>query len=71
MIKAKVSQNLISFITVRRGNWVIKVSVYKNTYVLIVAQNYFERNKFFVKQFLNHNDAADYIELIAKEDEDD
>ena len=71
MIKAKVSPNLISFITVRRGNWVMKVSVYKAKLVLIVAQNIFDRDKFFVKQFLDHNDAADYIEMIAKEDEDE
>jgi hypothetical protein len=71
MIKASLTPNLLSFITVRRGNWVVKVSVYKTSYILVVGQNIFDRDSFFVKQFTNHNDAADYIELIAKKDEDE
>jgi hypothetical protein len=71
MMKAKVSHNLISFVTVRRGNWIMKISIFKNRYVLLVAQNYFNAGKFFVKQFTDHNAAADFIETIAKEDIED
>lgn len=71
MLKAKVSPNLISFVTVRRGNWILKVSAFKAKYVLIVGQHYYEQSQFFIKQFLTHNDAADFIDAIVKEESED
>jgi hypothetical protein len=65
MMKAKLSPNLISFVTVRRGNWVLKVSVYKNKQIMVVGQDYFDLDKIVVKTFLNQNEAADFIEYLA------
>jgi hypothetical protein len=67
MIKAQMSPNLISFLAIRRGDWVIKVSVYRNKEVLLLAQNYFDKDRFIIEHFSNHDDAADYIECLAKD----
>lgn len=68
MIKAKVSPNLVSFVTVRRGNWVLKISVFKTSNVLVVGQHYFAKDQFFVRQFLGHDAAADFIDALVKEE---
>ena len=66
-MNAKISPNLISFITVRRGEWILKVSVYKNKQIMVVAYNVFDFN-LVAKTFLNQNDAAEFIETLVVED---
>lgn len=70
MMKAKVSPNLISFVTIRRGNWVMKISVYKTKWVMLIAQHYYDKEKFVIKQFLDHNEAASFIDFLAESDND-
>lgn len=70
-MRAKIAPNLISFSTVKRGDWIIKVSVFKTHNVLLVAQHYYDTHRFLVKQFSKQNDAADFIELLVKEDENE
>jgi len=67
MMKAKLSPNLISFVTVRRGEWILKVSVFKNRQIMIVAQHCFDMEKLVVKYFTNQNTAADFIEQLVIE----
>jgi len=67
MMKARVSPNLISFVTIRRGDWIMKISVYKTKDILLVAQHYFENEKFQVVHFSNQDDAAIYIDKLAEE----
>jgi hypothetical protein len=45
----------------------MKISVYKTKEVLVVAQHYFETEKFDIRHFHNQNEAADYIEFLAKD----
>ena len=68
MMKAKITPNLISFVTVRRGDWIIKVSVYKTKVVLVVAQNYYATEQIIIKHFAHQNDAADFIENLVTEE---
>lgn len=70
-MKAKVSPNLISFVTIRRGDWIMKISVYKGRWVLIIAQHYYDKEKFIVKQFPDHNEAASFIDFLAESDNED
>jgi hypothetical protein len=67
-MKAKLSPNLISFVLIRRGDWVMKISVYKTKEVLVVAQHYFDTLKFIIRHFNDQNEAADYIEKLANEE---
>jgi len=68
MMKAKLSQNLISFVTVRRGEWVLKVSVYKSKQIMVIAQHCYELEKMIIRCFSDSNAAADFIELLVIED---
>jgi len=68
MMKAKISPNMISFVTVKRGDWIIKVSVYKTKQIMVVAQNCYEMENIFIKYFTNQNDAAEFIEKLVIED---
>ena len=67
-MKAKVSPNLISYVTVRRGDWVMKVSVFKNKNVLVIAQNYYATEQIMIKHFADQNTASDYIENLIKDE---
>ena len=68
MMKVKVSPNLISFVTIRRGNWTMKISVYRTKEVLVLAQHYFEIERFIVNQFTNQEEAAAFLDMLASED---
>jgi hypothetical protein len=65
-MKPKSHQNLVSFVPVRRNNWVIKVSVFKNKNVLVVSRHYFDLDKVEVYFFPDQDLAADYIEQLAE-----
>lgn len=66
MMKAKVSPNLISFVTIRRGNWIMKISVYKTQEILVIAQHYYETEKFMIRHFSDQNEAARFIDELAE-----
>jgi hypothetical protein len=67
-MKAKITQNMISFITVRRGEWILKISVYKTKQVMVVAQNYFDPECLLIRFFVDQNIAADFIEQLVNEE---
>jgi hypothetical protein len=68
-MNAKISPNLISFVCIRRGDWLIKISVYKKKDVLVVAQHIFDTEKMVIKQFTHQDEAADFINMIVEKDE--
>lgn len=68
MMKAKLFPNMISFVAVRRGEWILKVSVYKNKQIMIIAFNYYDMEKLKINFFTNQNDAADFIEQLVIEE---
>ena len=68
MMKAKLSPNLISFVTVRRGEWILKVSVYKNKQIMVIAHHCYELEHLIIRYFTDQNSAADFIELLVIED---
>lgn len=67
-MKAKLSPNMISFVTVRRGDWVLKISVFKNKQIMVVAQHCYEYERTLVRFFTDQNYAADFIEQLVIED---
>jgi hypothetical protein len=67
-MKSKISKDLISFVTIRRGNWIMKISVYRTKEVLVLAQHYFEIERFIVNQFINQEEAAAFLDMLASED---
>jgi hypothetical protein len=68
-MKAKLSPNLISYVAIRRGNWILKISVYKHKTVLVVAQNYYDTEKIELRHFNNQEAAANFIDLLISNEE--
>jgi hypothetical protein len=66
-MKAKLSPNLISFFLVRRGNWMLKVSVYKNKQILVLMQHVYDMDNIIMQYFNDQNQAADFIEYMIEE----
>ena len=66
-MRAKITENLISFVLVRRGEWLLKVSVYKNKTIMIVAQHCYEMENMVIRFFTNQHHAADFIETLVEE----
>lgn len=64
MQKSKIYGKLISFIPVRRGNWVIKASVFKDKYVLLVMVNS-STAEFCTRHFDNQHEAVDWIDMVV------
>jgi len=67
-MRAKLSPNMISFVTVRRGEWILKISVFKNRQIMVVAQHCYELERLIIKFFTDQNTAADYIEQLVIEE---
>lgn len=65
MQKVRVSKDLISFIPIRRGDWVMKISLYKDKYVLVYAFN-IATGHMTLRQFADHNEAAAFIDFLAE-----
>jgi hypothetical protein len=68
MMKAKLTPNLISFFLVRRGSWLLKVSVFKHKQIMVIAQNVYEQDRTIVQVFPNETLAANFIEFLVSED---
>ena len=61
-------KNLVSHLPIRRGNWILQVSVFKTANVLVIYNHYYEKEKFGIVHFDNCDNASDFIEkLILQE----
>ena len=67
-MKTKITKNLVSFPTVRRGNWQLKASIYKDSQVLLVANN-MVTDGFIIRVFDNDDEASKFINFIVDKDE--
>jgi hypothetical protein len=65
-MKAKITENLISFILVRRGEWFLKVSVHKNSTIMVIAQHCYDMESTVIRFFTNQHIAADFIEKLVE-----
>ena len=66
-MKAQVPKNLVSFPTIRRGNWQLKASVYKDCQFLVVANN-MVTDAFVIRTFDNDDDASKFINFLIDKD---
>jgi hypothetical protein len=66
-MKARLSPNLISFVLVRRGDWLLKVSVYKSKTILVIAHHIIDLDRVVVRFFIDQNVAADFIENLVED----
>jgi hypothetical protein len=64
-MKSKMLKDIVTFQTVRRGNWLLKVSVYKDKFVLVVAQHYFYQEQVITRYFNNFIEATNFVEYLV------
>lgn len=67
MEKLNTIKDLTSYVTVRRNNWTLKVSVYKETSILILYQHCYD-DTFGARHFNAYNKAADFIDELIEKD---
>lgn len=66
-MKTKISKNLVSFPNVRRGNWHVKVSIYKDEQLMVVA-NHLLLELCVVRYFDSNAEAIEFINFIVEKD---
>lgn len=66
-MKAKMYHNLVSFQLVRRMNWLLKISTYKDRYVGVVAQHIYD-GQVVIRHFNDFNKASDFIEWLIEQE---
>ncbi len=62
----KVFDKLVTMNTVRRGNWLIKISIF-NGQILLIASHLLDLEKVEVKTFWKSQDVYNYIEFLIKD----
>lgn len=62
----KVFDKLVTMNTVRRGNWLIKVSIL-NGQILLVASHLLDLEKIEVKTFWKSHEVHNFIEHLLKD----
>jgi hypothetical protein len=65
--KASYYNNHVCFTAVRRGDWLLKVSVSPKRVVMIIA-THVTGEMFTTKYFTDYNEATDWIERIVTPD---
>jgi hypothetical protein len=63
--KLKLSPNLTSYVPVRRGNWIFKVSAYRNKQIMIIVQHFYDADRFETRFFTDELDAVKYIDFLT------
>lgn len=67
-MKTKIENNLVSFPTIRRGNWQLKASLYRGMQFLVVANN-MVTGTFVIRTFDNDEDASKFINFLIDKDD--
>lgn len=67
-MKTRISKNLVSFSTIRRGNWQIKLSIYKDKQLLLYAMHIISEES-LLKVFYDNDEAAIFINFLAERDD--
>jgi len=63
----KVNKKLVTLAPVRRGDWLIKLSVL-NGQILLVASHLIDLEKIEVNTFYNPQSVFDFIEFLVKDE---
>lgn len=67
-MKAKLTKDMVSFQLVRRKDWLIKVSVYRDKFILLVAQHCFYHEQIITRYFTDFNEASNFIDYLIEQD---
>lgn len=66
--KASVFPNMVTYVPIRRRDWVLKISIYKDDSILIVGYNVYTFAA-IVRQFDNADLAASFVDFLIEQEE--
>jgi hypothetical protein len=66
--KASVFPNMVTYVPIRRRDWVLKISIFKNNSILVIGYNVFTFSS-IVRQFDNADLAASFIDFMVEQEE--
>lgn len=61
-------KSLVSHLPVRRGDWILQVSIFKNMNVMVIYNHYYDKEKFGINYFDDHDAACDFIEQLIRQE---
>lgn len=67
MSKQKIFGKLLTYVPIRRGNWVIKASVYHDKNVMLICNNC-ATAEFYVRHFTSQLEAVEFMEYLIVKD---
>ena len=59
---------MVTYVPIRRRDWVLKISIYKDKSILVVGYNVFSFAS-VVKQFDNADIAASFLDFLVEQEE--
>jgi len=66
--RASVFPNMVTYVPIRRRDWVLKISIFKDHSILIVGYNVYTFST-VVKQFDNADLAASFVDFLVEQEE--
>ena len=66
--KASVYPNMVTYVPIRRKDWVLKISIFKNNSILVVGYNVYTFS-IIVRQFDEPDLAASFIDFMVEQEE--
>lgn len=66
--KASLFPNMVTYVPIRRKDWVLKISIFKDKSILIVGYNAYTFAS-IVRQFDNADIAASFVDFLVEQEE--
>ena len=66
--KASVFPNMVTYVPIRRKDWVLKISIFKDKSILVIGYHVYTFSS-IVRQFDNADLAASFIDFMVEQEE--
>jgi hypothetical protein len=66
--KSSIFPNMVTYVPIRRKDWVLKISIYKDQSVLIIGYNVYTFAT-CIRQFDDQNLAASFIDFLVEQEQ--
>jgi hypothetical protein len=65
--KASVFPNMVTYVPIRRKDWVLKISIFKDSSIIIVGHNVYNFST-VLRHFVDADEAASYIDFLVEQE---
>lgn len=66
--KSQIFPNMVTYVPLRRKDWIVKISIYKDKSILVVGHNVYTFNT-VVRHFDDANVAASFLDFLIEQEE--